>query len=1138
MTTPPRRTGRPSSRWDGTPKRSPSSSGWSRSSRCTRTWWALLALAQYRCGRQGEALEALRERGRCWPRNSGSSPGPRLRELEQAILAQDPALDLDPRPPSAQPPARPRPRACPYKGLARYEIEDADSVPRPRTAGPHAGDRSRRPPADRRAPGRVERESPRWCGPACCRPSARGRSPAASGGAPLVVVPGARAVDTLAPLTGGRTRRAAVLLVCDQLEQLWSPDTSPGERVGVPRHRAGPARGRRRRPVRARRPGRPPRPARRARRPRAADARRPGDGAADDRARAASGGGGARPQAAGLTVEPDLTDVGGTRRARPLGCAAAALDRAGPDLGAPAGRRPHPGGLPRHRRGHRSGGTLRRAGLRSLSDEERHLARRILVRLAEQDEEGTLRARQLPVAELALVTRPGADRPGRRDASSLAGCSSRDGEHLEVAHEALSTAWPRLSAWLERDAVGRAVARHLAPAALEWAAHGRPADELYRGTRLEAAAQWVGRPRLGPHRARAGVRRGRPRPGGGRADRRPGSAPTPRRPAGDVPAGSRPARRRAGPGTGRRWRRRRCSSAGPTTGPPRPAPPARWPTPTGSRRSRPRPPGRSTSRCCSPPPPSRRPTRPPPATACSSALVEHRRATGVHQLSAEGIEETALSADGRTMAITIGGGSPRVMAWRPGSSAAAAPDRRPDWGPEHLAVSPDGDTVVGVEATSPRRPTAAGLHDRRGTTARPDGRGALGGYPGDVAFTDDGRLLMFVSEMAGASGRLSSAACAGRPGIGNRHHAEDLRPIRTRRRDGFVTSRQPSPTTPRRWSPGPRPDPRVPDNAARRAPGPAAARAAPRDQSGVRGHADRGAPALVRRGGHALRRPRPRGAGAGRAPGSRAGRRRCCPADGRRSRWATAARSSCGRSIRGRATGRSASPCRATPARYSRWRWPLTAGALLTAAQDGQLHHVGPDRRGGLRHVVPRPRRSLGLQPDRCGRPRSPGRRAGPDAPSGPGRRDRLGHAGRPVAPRASPRCSSTRGRAAWSTRCRSGRRTSRRRHIFGSSVAVSPDRRLGRGHVDVRGDRAGHADRGAGRPLPVPPRPVARSCGLRTGARTDPSSCSAPRGTGTATWSWSTPTPGGSSAASTAARRVGCRCSSGPRTGRRWPWA
>jgi len=59
----------------------------------------LLMLALYRAGRQADALEAGR-RGRAVLDELGLEPDPQLRELERAILNQDPSLDA-PRPPAA-----------------------------------------------------------------------------------------------------------------------------------------------------------------------------------------------------------------------------------------------------------------------------------------------------------------------------------------------------------------------------------------------------------------------------------------------------------------------------------------------------------------------------------------------------------------------------------------------------------------------------------------------------------------------------------------------------------------------------------------------------------------------------------------------------------------------------------------------------------------------------------------------------------------------------------------------------------------------------------------------------------------------------------------------------------------------------
>jgi DNA-binding SARP family transcriptional activator/DNA-binding beta-propeller fold protein YncE len=61
---------------------------------------AQLMAALYRCGRQAEALAVYRKGRRALLDGLGIEPGPALRELEQAILRQDPALGV-PAPPPA-----------------------------------------------------------------------------------------------------------------------------------------------------------------------------------------------------------------------------------------------------------------------------------------------------------------------------------------------------------------------------------------------------------------------------------------------------------------------------------------------------------------------------------------------------------------------------------------------------------------------------------------------------------------------------------------------------------------------------------------------------------------------------------------------------------------------------------------------------------------------------------------------------------------------------------------------------------------------------------------------------------------------------------------------------------------------------
>ena len=69
-------------------------------------------LALYRSDRQAEALEAYQDARRALVEELGIEPGERLRELERAILAQDPALAAPRRP---SPPRRPRRRRRPAR---------------------------------------------------------------------------------------------------------------------------------------------------------------------------------------------------------------------------------------------------------------------------------------------------------------------------------------------------------------------------------------------------------------------------------------------------------------------------------------------------------------------------------------------------------------------------------------------------------------------------------------------------------------------------------------------------------------------------------------------------------------------------------------------------------------------------------------------------------------------------------------------------------------------------------------------------------------------------------------------------------------------------------------------------------------
>ena len=54
--------------------------------------WALLALAQYQCARQADALETLRRLREGLAEELGVDPSEEIQRLEQAVLRQDPSL--------------------------------------------------------------------------------------------------------------------------------------------------------------------------------------------------------------------------------------------------------------------------------------------------------------------------------------------------------------------------------------------------------------------------------------------------------------------------------------------------------------------------------------------------------------------------------------------------------------------------------------------------------------------------------------------------------------------------------------------------------------------------------------------------------------------------------------------------------------------------------------------------------------------------------------------------------------------------------------------------------------------------------------------------------------------------------------
>jgi WD40 repeat protein len=171
-----------------------------------------------------------------------------------------------------------------------------------------------------------------------------------------------------------------------------------------------------------------------------------------------------------------------------------------------------PGGLPvlscalleswQHRRGrtltmaayqqaggaHGAVGRLAERAWQQLDPEQQATARRILLRLAGPGEGEAIVRRRVPLDEFTASE----DERAMEVLDALADqrLLTKSQDSVEVAHEALLREWPRLRGWLEEDVQGRVLHRHLIGAAREWEAAGRDPGELYRGARLTGALDW------------------------------------------------------------------------------------------------------------------------------------------------------------------------------------------------------------------------------------------------------------------------------------------------------------------------------------------------------------------------------------------------------------------------------------------------------------------------------------------------------------------------------------------------------------------------------------------------------------------------------------------------------------------------
>jgi WD40 repeat protein/transcriptional regulator with XRE-family HTH domain len=116
------------------------------------------------------------------------------------------------------------------------------------------------------------------------------------------------------------------------------------------------------------------------------------------------------------------------------------------------------------------------------------LARRLFCRLVNVEQDVPLTRRRMTNRELDQLGERAVEVLGRFVSDRLV---TADASGVEVSHEALITAWPRLADWLDEDRAGLHLHHELSDGTNRWLASGRDPALLQRGSRLAVTAEWA-----------------------------------------------------------------------------------------------------------------------------------------------------------------------------------------------------------------------------------------------------------------------------------------------------------------------------------------------------------------------------------------------------------------------------------------------------------------------------------------------------------------------------------------------------------------------------------------------------------------------------------------------------------------------
>nr|CEL18185.1 High-affnity carbon uptake protein Hat/HatR [Kibdelosporangium sp. MJ126-NF4]CTQ90585.1 High-affnity carbon uptake protein Hat/HatR [Kibdelosporangium sp. MJ126-NF4] len=126
-----------------------------------------------------------------------------------------------------------------------------------------------------------------------------------------------------------------------------------------------------------------------------------------------------------------------------------------------------------------------------LDAREREIARHLLLCLVRVSESGSDTRHQVSREDLFSQTEDRAAAASVIEVLAAARLVTVDADAVEITHEALLRAWPRLRGWIDQGRSAALARQRLQDDSLMWDNQGRDRSLLYRGTRLDTVHNWI-----------------------------------------------------------------------------------------------------------------------------------------------------------------------------------------------------------------------------------------------------------------------------------------------------------------------------------------------------------------------------------------------------------------------------------------------------------------------------------------------------------------------------------------------------------------------------------------------------------------------------------------------------------------------